>query len=66
MPGLELDLVVDLEVQQQLGHLHAVIGERGGELRLLLDVVRREAEALLRFDLRSPPQSGFGPTTSQR
>ena len=37
--GLEFDLVVDLEEQQQLGHLHAVIGERGGELRLHLDVV---------------------------
>src|SRR6267142_2639423 len=44
--GHHLDVVGDLE-EQQLGDLQAVLGEGRVELRLDLEVVAREAEALL-------------------
>ena len=45
-----LNRVGELE-DQQLGNLHAVVGEGGGELCPDLEVIAGEAEALLRFEL---------------
>src|SRR5581483_2134419 len=48
--GRHLDVVGDLE-EQQLRDAHAVVGEGRAELRLHLQVVGRESEALLLLDL---------------
>ena len=48
--GFDLNRIGELE-DQQLGDLHAMVGERGGEMYSDPEVVGGEAEALLRFQL---------------